>query len=250
MKKMLPIAFLALALAGSASGSGAVVDGMAALARSDATLFAERGRWKMSIKDYEGGVAKRSSEFECAAGGVDRVLLVATGPAVLRGQTFLRLGDVIYHYVKKVDKLEQVPASAAFFNSAFSMEDVVSVKMAAFYDLATATRDVWSGKPCLRLELVARDRTVAYKRVVSWIDETTWRPLGREYYAFSGTLLKKLVFDEQRNGAGGKLEYLRLTMSDAIRAGTWSSVEFSAFDYATPVTDDLFTIAYMKRAAR
>lgn len=225
-------------------------DGLDILARSDATLFKALGRWTMSIEDLDGTAVKTRYVFSCLAGGVDRFLLVSTEPPVMRGQAILRLKDIIYQYIRKIDKLSQVAASQAFFSSTFSMEDVVSTQLAQFYDVAGMAESVFDGKPCHVLTLEARVPKVAYKRILCYIEKGTMKPLQREYFTYSGTLVRRLVFNEQRNGPGGRLEYLRLTMYDALRPRFSSSVVFSAFDYETPVKDSMFTIPYMKQAAK
>lgn len=225
-------------------------DALDILARSDATLFKAEGRWTMSIEDLDGTTVKTRYVFSCLAGGVDRFLLVSTEPPVMRGQAILRLGDIIYQYIRKIDKLNQVAASQAFFSSTFSMEDVVSTQLAQFYTILKLDESVLDGKPCHVLTLEAKDSKVAYRRILCYIEKKTMIPLQREYFAYSGTLVKRLSFNEQRNGPTGQLEYLRLTMYDVLRPRYSSSVIFRDFDYSTPVKDTMFTLPYMKQAAR
>lgn len=225
-------------------------DGFEIMRRSDATLFGDKGAWTMSLADHDGDKVKASYEFSCLAGGTDRFLMVAESPAVMRGQAILRLGDTIYQYIRKIDRLKQVAASVAFFSSTFSMEDVVATSLSAFYEYGPAESLSYAGQAAFRVTMSARSRSAAYSRIVCYVRASDYRPLAREYHAYSGTMVKRLTFEEQRSRTDGRLDYVRIRMEDALRPRYYSVVAFSGFDYAARVTDDLFTIANLRKVAR
>lgn len=229
---------------------GTEPSGADVMRKSDATLFGDRGAWTMSLEDHDGQRVKASYTFSCLAGGSDRFLMVAEQPAVMRGQAILRLGDTIYQYIRKIDRLKQVAASVAFFSSSFSMEDVVATSLSEFYDFGDAETLAYQGQEAYRVTMSARSRSAAYSKIVCYVRASDYRPLAREYYAYSGTMVKRLAFEEQRMGDDGRLAYVRLRMEDALRPRFYSVVSFSEFDYAAKVTDDLFTVANLKKAAR
>jgi negative regulator of sigma E activity len=130
------------------------------------------------------------------------------------------------------------------------MEDIVSTKLSVFYSISSLEHERLNGMDCYKLTLIAKDRSVAYYKIVTYIDQKTYVPAKRDYYAYSGQKIKELVFDEQENNENGTLALLKITMTDVLKKGVYSKVEFAEFDYSWKVDRNMFSIPYMKQAAQ
>src|SRR4029450_2331974 len=65
------------------------------------------------------------------------------------------------------------------------------------YTPSLAGEETVEGQACWKLELQAKDRSVAYDRVVYWVrTDGTYFPVRADYYTLSGRRLKWLTLDE------------------------------------------------------
>ena len=95
------------------------------------------------------------------------------------------------------------------------------------------------------LELTAVDRSVTYQRVVYWVRETTSAPHKAEFYSASNRLLKTCVY-EKFEKVLGKLRPTRLVMTDALRAGEQSVLDYAGMKLRD-LPDKVFTKDYLKK---
>lgn len=227
-----------------------MIDYKEILDKSDATLFSKTGRWNLNVEDYEKNIKKRYSVYECTSGGLNMMLLVSKEPRIVLGQSILRLGDTIYYYRQKIDKLDTISSKVAFFKSTFSQEDILSTQLSNYYELSGYEKTEENGRMLLVLSLEAKSGNVAYQKIRNFIDPDTFQPVRREYYSYSGQMVKVMEIQKIEYNQEKKLSYLELTMYDSLRSGYYSHVFFNSFDYSVDISDKLFTIAYMKYAAR
>lgn len=224
-------------------------EGVDLLQRSDAAFFPEEARFLFRFDEYERDQYRRYHLMEGYIKGEDRYLLMGLEPAVNRGMVQLRVKDVIYVYLKRIDKMDQVSARVSFQNSLLTQEDVMSTKLANFYELEGYEKKEIEGREIYLLNLTARSREEAYYQIKSYIDSDSYLPLKREYYAFSGQKIKELVVDEV-SFHEDRLSYLAFTIYDTLRPGYYAKVVFSDFDYSQRLEERIFTRAYMRAAAR
>ncbi len=225
-------------------------DGKSLLEASDKAYIPQHARFTMKIENYENGSQKQWYQMDCHVDGADRYLLVFTDPGIMRGQTQLRLGGTIYYYVRRIDRIKQVSARLSFQQSILSQEDVMSATLSSFYDmekLEETTGD--EGRELYSMTLTAKDRHVAYARIIANIDKKSLLPVNRLYYARSGQLVKKMITEEIRK-AGDKLEYVRFRIVDALRPQNYAVVTMYDFDTSTNMPGSMFTRQYMRAAAR
>ena len=65
-----------------------------------------------------------------------------------------------------------------------------SGKLRGAYDAVVAGAESLDGRSMWKVELTAKDDSVAYTRRVAWIDQETGVPTRQELYAVSGMLVK------------------------------------------------------------
>ncbi len=224
---------------------GGEVDGDALLKKSDDTFFMNEAKFSFHMEDYEHGVYKRYYLFDGYVKGVDRYLLVGKEPAVLRGMSHLRVEDVIYEYIKRVDRMKQVSAKVAFYNSLLTMEDVLNSKLATYYDLKEWEKSYFEGEEYYILRLQAKTKMVAYYRINIFIRPDNFLPVKREYFSYSGQKIKEMIFEEIHLNQAGKTELIKFTMYDSLREGHYTKVTISEIEYK-PIPDLYFQRSYLK----
>lgn len=215
------------------------------LEKSDAAYFLGEARFSFRMDDYEQGEYKRYYLFDGYVKGIDKYLLVGLEPAAVRGTSHLRVEDTIYYYMKRIDRMRQVSARVAFYDSLLSLEDVLSTKLAVFYDVDGWEKAELDGRQCYLLHLLAKNKTVAYYRIDSYIDAAGYLPVKREYYSYSGQKIKEMIFEEFRFGRDGRPELIRFTMHDSLRSGYYTKVTISDIKY-TMIPDSHFHRNYLR----
>lgn len=227
----------------------AAEDGLDILAKSDAIFSPEQVKFKFRMEDYEKDKFKRYYVFESYIKGSDRYLLLGAEPAVFKGIVQLRLGDTIFNYLKKIDKVNQVSAKVAFCSTLLSQEDVMSTKLTNFYQVENFSKSQSAEKDIYTFNLTAKSKEVAYNKISCHLSAQDYLLIGREYFAFSGQKIKEMkVEDMQVNN--GRLTLLKFTMYDSLRKGYYTKVVMSDFNYTMSIPDTYFTKTYMKVAAK
>lgn len=242
---------VALCLAVCVSSGLVGLDGDTSLLRkSDEAYMPQRSKFSMKIENFEDGKAKTWYRMDCYVDGNERYLLVFGDPAVVRGQTQLRLGGTIYNYVRKVDRVSQVSARLNFQQTTLAQEDIMSAGLGVFYSMESVQEAAEAdGRKVLRMILVAKERQVAYAKIEAVVDAGTFMPVRRLYYANSGKLIKEMSFEEVVRD-NGRLVRVKFRMIDSLRPQNFSVVEMDGFDTAASMPSSMFTQQYMKSAAR
>jgi len=153
--------------------------------------------------------------------------------------------DVIYEYIKRVDRMKQVSAKVAFYNSLLTMEDVLNSKLATYYDLKEWEKSYFEGEEYYILRLQAKTKMVAYYRINIFIRPDNFLPVKREYFSYSGQKIKEMIFEEIHLNQAGKTELIKFTMYDSLREGHYTKVTISEIEYK-PIPDLYFQRSYLK----
>src|SRR4029453_12922784 len=112
-----------------------------------------------------------------------------------------------------------VGAKQNFGGGDFSNADIFRLSLVLDYTPTLAGEEGMEGQPCYRLELKAKDRSVAYDRVVYWVRrDGTFCPVRAEYYTIAGKKLKWLTASEVAL-LGGRRRPHPLTLETALDAG-------------------------------
>ncbi len=205
-------------------------------------------KFELELASFKDGKHKNTIIYTTYSYPPDKCILVGKKPAIMAGNTTLRINDIIYNYTKKIDKMSQYSAKVAFNGTLFTQEDILNSMFSSFYTVESSEESRYMDKKTLKVTLVGKSRKVAYKTLVFYVDPVTLVPIAREYYSYSGKLIKRMTFDEIIY-TNGNLTYLKLTMHDLIRTGIKQTAEFNNIVYQT-VPKKYFTKAYMKILAR
>ena len=170
MKKLGKFLSIGLLVLGMGWNILAADEGTDVLQKSDAVFTQDHLKFQFRMEDYEKDQYKRYYVFESYIKGEDRYLLFGVEPAVFKGVVQLRLGDTIFNYLKKIDKVNQVSAKVAFCSTLLSQEDVMSTKLTNFYNVESFTKAQSDGKDIDTVNLTAKTKEVAYNKISCHLD--------------------------------------------------------------------------------
>lgn len=124
----------------------------------------------------------------------DKMVVVFLSPAVQKGQSFVRNGDDMWMYMPKSKKIIRIGAKDKSMGGEASNIDIMRVDLAKDYYGTYVGEEVVEGELCHKIELTAKQRLVAYDKIVYWISCNRELPVKREYYALSGKKIKSMYF--------------------------------------------------------
>jgi outer membrane lipoprotein-sorting protein len=132
----------------------------------------------------------------------NKVLIVITAPPIQKGQAIIRNGDDMWMYLPNSGKVLRIGAKEQSMGGEASNTDLLRVDLAKDYTGTYLGEETVEGTSCYKLELKARDRTIAYDKVVYWVSKDRELPVKREFYSLSGRLLKTMYFRDLKDYHG------------------------------------------------
>ncbi len=155
----------------------------------------------LAIKNYGPGGSLTEQQAHVFRKG-DKVLIAITAPAIQRGQAVIRNTDDMWMYLPNSGRVLRIGAKEQSMGGEASNTDLLRVDLAKDYNGAYGGEESIDGVPCYKLELLAKDRTIAYDRVVYWVSKDRELPVKREFYSLSGKLLKTMYFKDVKSYQG------------------------------------------------
>jgi len=230
-----------------AVGRAEAPDAAAILRRADRAVLGETAAYTLRMTVVRPGKAERVVEMKGWKKGDDQGLVRYTAPAKERGTAYLRSGESTWLFLPSAEKVVRVGAKQNFGGGDFSNADIFRLSLIRDYAPTLAGEETVEGQACTRLELKAKDRSVAYDRVVYWVrTDGTFYPVKADYYTLSGKNLKSLVLSQVRR-LGGRTRPTLLTMESRVDEGSRTRLEFLTIDDEVKLDDRLFSPGSLER---
>lgn len=243
MKNLLSIVCLFIVVSLSAQHADEI------LARVDARrAVGESFRFRLQITDYENNTAGERALMSGNVKGMNKTMVAYEEPANMRGKKLLMVNEEMFIFVPRTRRPVRLTASQRLMGQA-SNGDVMNVRFQADYSpVLTGEEAVETEQgtvPCLVLELTARRKGSAYKRIVLRVDKDGFFPVEADCYALSGKLLKTVVYS-QRKEMDGTMIVTKATLYDKVQSGCYTVIEFVEM-VEEEISDNLFNKEYLLR---
>jgi len=236
--------FLAALLAAAAPPAP---DAATILRRADASVLGEQAVYTMSLTVVRPRKAERVIEMKGWKKGDTRGRVRYTSPPKERGTGYLRDGDNTWTFLPAAEKVVRVGEKQNFGGSDFSNADIFRLSLTLDYVPTLVGEETLDGQACYKLDLKAKDRTVAYDRVLYWVrSDGTYFPARAEYYTISGKKLKWMTSSEVAK-VGARARPTVFTMENALEPGARTVLRFLAVEDDVRLDDRLFTPAALER---
>jgi len=229
------------------SPAPAAPDAATILRRADRAVLGETAAYTLRMTVVRPKKTDRIVEMKGWKKGDDQGLVRYTAPAKERGTAYLRSGESTWLFLPSAEKVVRVGAKQNFGGGDFSNADIFRLSLVKDYDPTLAGEEAVEGQACYKLELKARDRSIAYDRVVYWVrTDGTFYPVKADYYTLSGKNLKSLVLSEAKR-LGGRTRPTLLTMESRVDEGSRTLLEFLAIEDDVKLDDRLFSPGSLER---
>ncbi len=176
--------------------------------------------------------------------GGDNTIIQTLEPVAERGQNLLMKGRDLWVFMPSVSQPVRL-SLAQRLTGQVANGDLARANFANDYQATVKGHEAISGKDHHVLELVAAERSVTYPRIVYWVRSADFHPHRAEFHSLSGKLLKTCRY-EQFAALGGRVRPTRLVMSDALKKGEESVLEYSDLKLVD-LPDRTFTKEHLKR---
>jgi outer membrane lipoprotein-sorting protein len=222
-------------------------DAATILRRADRAVLGETAAYTLRMSVVRPGKPERVVELKGWKKGDDQGLVRYTAPARERGTAYLRSGESTWLFLPSAEKVVRVGAKQNFGGGDFSNADIFRLSLVKDYDATLVGEEAAEGQACHRLELKARDRSIAYDRVVYWVrSDGTFYPVKADYYTLSGKNLKSLLVSQVKP-LGGRTRPTLLTMESRVDEGSRTRLEFLTIQDDLKLDDRLFAPGALER---
>jgi outer membrane lipoprotein-sorting protein len=222
-------------------------DAMALLKRAEKAVLGEDAVYTLRMTVQRPGRPDRLVEMKGWKKGDEKGLIRYTAPPKERGTAYLRVGASTWLWLPSAEKVVRVGAKQNFGGGDFSNADIFRLSLVRDYEPTLAGEETAEGQPCYKLELKAKDRQVAYDRVVYWVkSDGSFHPVRADYYTLSGKNLKSLVLSQVKP-LGGRTRPTLMTMESRVDEGSRTRLEFLTIQDDPKIDERLFAPSALER---
>ena len=215
--------------------------------RADKAVLGDVAAYTLRMTVVRPGRNDRVVEMRGWKKGDERGLVRYTAPPRERGTAYLRSGDSTWLYLPAGEKVVRVGPRQNFGGGDFSNGDIFRLSLTLDYRPTLLGEEEMYGLGCYKLELKAKDRAVAYDRVVYWVrSDGSFYPVRADYHTLAGKRLKWLSLSQVAR-LGGRERPTQLTMESAIEEGARTSLQFLSIDDDARIDDRIFTPSNLER---
>lgn len=174
--------------------------------------------------------------------GTDKMVTTFLSPASEVGRSTLRVGENMWLYVPNVGKPVRITSLQSVVGGVFNNADIMQLEYHVEYHCSTLVeeKDSWV------LTLKAKNRSVAYDKLVMKVDRKSGFPLEIQCRTASDMLIKTLRFSEPRKFEGGVFWPSVVETESPLYKG-YKSVMIYANLKVRAFKDEVFTIHYMAK---
>ena len=183
-------------------------------------------------------------KYRVLSKGNENTVVMVTEPASERGQILLMRGRDLWVFLPNVSQPVRLSLSQRLTGQVAN-GDLARANFSGDYNPRLLRTETVDGETFDVLELTAVDRSVTYQRVLYWVRHADSAPYKAEFYSLSNRLLKTCTYGKYEKMLG-KLRPTQLVMTDALREGEKSVLEYTGMK-VRDLPDKVFTKDYLKK---
>jgi outer membrane lipoprotein-sorting protein len=183
-------------------------------------------------------------KYQVLSKGNENSIVMTTEPASERGQILLMKGRDLWIFMPEISQPIRLSMSQRLTGQVAN-GDLARANFAGDYNATILRTDTIDGDKYYVLELIGVDRSVTYHKVLYWVRQSDFWPYRAEFYSLSDRLLKTARYDNFQMILGKKRP-ARLVMTDALRTGEESVLEYTEMKLRD-LPDKIFTKDYLKK---
>ncbi len=174
----------------------------------------------------------------------NKLLAIFLTPPIQKGQKFLRNGDDMWTFLPKSKRVMRISAKERSMGGEANNNDILRVDLVKDYTVKYLGDETINNTSCYKLELLGKDRRVAYHKVLYWISKDR-QPIKRELYSVSGKLMKNMYYEDIKN-ITGVMRPSKMIIENAVNTEFRTEMIWLEVDDSARFNDNIFTPDYLK----
>jgi len=182
------------------------------LDKADDKLDIKNSKTEIEMSIYRDKELRKTYRMALHYLDADHTMLETTFPPRNEGEKILQSGRRNYWlFLPNINRAVRISESNNLSNSDFSNSDILSPRLSAEYTPKLIATEKLNDDEAYKLELVAKDDTTPYAKIIYWIRKKDNLPLRRDYYTFSQQLLKRLDIAVTTHALGDRPDTLMMS---------------------------------------
>lgn len=194
---------------------------------------------------------ERTMTMEAWSRGKDHSLVLIREPVKDRGIATLKVGENIWNYLPKINRVTKVPASmmgGSWMGSHFTNDDLV--RESTFeddYDSRITFEGERDGRRIYEMTSIPKpNAAVVWGKVVMLIEQETLAPFRARYYDEDGLLVRTLTFDKQQP-IGNRIVPMRMSLQPEDKPEESTVILYKEIEFGVPLEASFFSLQNLKR---
>lgn len=183
--------------------------------------------------------------------GEDEAAIEYLEPSRDKGTKMLRRGEEMWMWLPSVESVQKISGHMlrqGMMGSDLSYEDMMGfTTFREAYSAKVVGSETVGGIDCWKIEMNAKDASIAYPRRVAWLDKKSKIPVRQELFAVSGMLLKVWEMGNIQPFDGGRLFPTRMVIIDKLKQGTSTTIELTSMTFGVALEEETFSQRWLER---
>jgi len=193
---------------------------------------------------------ERTLKMQAWSEGLDKTFITILSPKKDRGIATLRVGNEMWNYFPKIDKVMKVPPSmmmGSWMGSDFTNDDLVK-ESTLINDYDHELLDSPAGQEAYYyIQLKPKKTTVSlWGKILIIVEKKGLLPLKQEYFDEKGKKVRLMAFSDIGE-LGGRRIPTTLTMTPLTKKDHKTIIRYSKADFKIKVNRDRFSLRNLKR---
>ncbi|UCG53413.1 MAG: outer membrane lipoprotein-sorting protein [Candidatus Latescibacterota bacterium] len=213
----------------------------------------EMYRSESSYSEFEMHVVtphwERTMVMEAWTVGMDKTFVRITSPRKEKGMTTLRIGNEMWNYLPKTNKIIKIPPSmmmSSWMGSDFTNDDVVR-EFSLYEDYSYSETSVAAPDTSLiYIDCVPReDLAVVWKNVVIAVTRSDYLPVWQKYYDEKGALMRTMYFREIKTFDDRTIPAV-MELVPENKEGHKTEIRYTVLELDIDVGEDVFSLRNLR----
>ncbi len=180
-------------------------DALQILNKADDKLDIKNTKVEFEMLVYRNKELRKTYRMSLMYQDADHTLVETHFPPRNEGEKMLQAGRRNYWlFLPNINRSMRISEANNFSSSDFSNSDILSPRLSNEYKPQLRADEKINEEDCYTLELIAKDESTAYAKIIYWIRKQDFFPIRRDYYTFSQQLLKRLDITSTTQALHGK----------------------------------------------
>ncbi len=194
---------------------------------------------------------ERNLALEIWSEGTDKALIRITQPKKEAGMTTLKVGEDIWNYLPKIDRIIRVPSSmmaSAWMGSHFTNDDLVKEsRLIRDYRIETSFDGGRDGRRIWEFTLTPfPDAPVVWGSILYEVAQDDLLPIRARYFGEDGRLRRTLTFHDVQQ-VGGRAIPTRMRLVPTEDPEEFTQMIYHDLQFDIPIPERTFSLSSLRR---